>query len=72
MSKLPICGGLFANRDPEVITPQDAEEILEALRKTEFTQGVRIEDGDLVRVMANGMTAKENKIHKQIVKQWKQ
>lgn len=49
-----------------------SDEILEAIGQTEFTQRVRIEDGDLVRVMANGMTAKENKIHKQIVKQWQQ
>lgn len=72
MSKQPIIGGIVVNRDPGVVTPEDTEEILEALRKTEFTQRVRIEYGDLVRAMANGMTTKENKIHKQIVKQWQQ
>ena len=69
MSKLPI-GGIVVSRDPGVITPEDAEEILETLRKTEFTQGVRIENGDLVRVMAKGMTEKENERHNQIKKQW--
>lgn len=72
MSKLPISSGLVSNRNTEVITPQDEKEILKTIRETNFTQRVRIEDGDLVRVMANGMTAKENKIHKQIVKQWQQ
>lgn len=49
-----------------------SDEILEAIGQTEFTQGVRIENGDLVRVMANGMTEEEFKRHKQIIKQWQQ
>lgn len=70
MSKPLTCGGLVANCDPEVITPQDAERILETIRQTEFTQGVRIENGDLVRTMT-GMTEEEIERHKQIIKHWK-